>query len=249
MGTLFLHFQVTDTGCGFGDEEKLRIFERFEQASFRTNSKYGGSGLGLFICREMVDLQGGEIGVSSQPGQGATFAFYIAASTTKPQPISHKDDMALRPKSQSALTGQQYSILVVEDNLINQKVLRLQLQKLGHLVHVATDGAEALSFLATTSLWTSENPTTNHSEPTPPDISIILMDIEMPIMDGIECARQIRQAQAEGKITRHVPIIAMSANARDAQVSQALQSGMDDAIAKSFRVADLMPRIEALFKG
>jgi len=72
---IYLHFTVSDTGCGFDEEQRGRIFERFSQASPRTHSKYGGSGLGLFISREMIELQGGEIGVRSQPGRGATFAF------------------------------------------------------------------------------------------------------------------------------------------------------------------------------
>jgi CheY-like chemotaxis protein len=222
----------------------LRIFERFEQASVRTHSRYGGSGLGLFISREMVESHGGEIGVSSQPGQGATFAFYIAAHASEPQlaTASKPTDLTPRPKQKnSASTPQRpYSILVVEDNLINQKVLRNQLQKLGHTVHVASHGAEALSFLATTSLWAA------NSASSPPDVSVILMDIEMPVMGGLECTRRIRQSEADGELNRHVPIIAVSANARGAQVSEALDCGMDNAIAKPFRVADLMPKIEAL---
>ena len=191
----------------------------------------------------MIESHGGEIGVSSQPGQGATFAFYIAAHTSESQTTVIKpDELALRPKKKTSAPSpqQQYSILVVEDNLINQKVLRNQLQKLGHTVHVASHGAEALSFLSTTSLWAA------NSASSALDVSVILMDIEMPVMGGIECTRRIRKAHADGELNRHVPIIAVSANARDAQVSEALECGMDNAIAKPFRVADLMPKIEAL---
>jgi CheY-like chemotaxis protein len=190
----------------------------------------------------MIESHGGEIGVSSQPGQGATFAFYIAAHTIESQATVIKpDELALRPKKASVSTPQHlYSILVVEDNLINQKVLRNQLQKLGHTVHVASHGAEALSFLSTTCLWAANSASSSI------DVSVILMDIEMPVMGGIECTRRIRKAQADGELNRHVPIIAVSANARDVQVSEALECGMDNAIAKPFRVADLMPKIEAL---
>jgi CheY-like chemotaxis protein len=241
---LFIHFRVTDTGCGFGSEEKLRIFERFEQASIRTHSKYGGSGLGLFISREMVESHGGEIGVYSQPGKGATFAFYIAAHAIELQTtaVSKTEELTLRPPKNSTPTTQhpsKYSILVVEDNLVNQKILRNQLQKLGHTVYVASDGAEALDFLSTSSLWAA-----NASSSL--DVSVILMDLEMPVMGGMECTRRIRQLQAQGELNRHVPIIAVSANARDAHVSEALGCGMDNAIAKPFRIADIMPKIEAL---
>ncbi|EME43841.1 hypothetical protein DOTSEDRAFT_130539 [Dothistroma septosporum NZE10] len=242
---LFLHFSVADTGCGFDDEQKSKIFERFSQASPRTHSKYGGSGLGLFISREMVELQGGAIGVrSNRPCKGATFAFYIAARVVQPPQaeieLAHRAaTISPRKKSQCAIKAPSYTLLVVEDNLINQKVFRMQLQKLGHEVHVVNHGAEALEFLEKTSCWINNSSAVIN-------ISAILMDIEMPVMNGNECARRIRQLQKEGTITRYLPIVAVSANARDAQVRHAMECGMDDAISKPFRVADLMPKVERL---
>jgi len=241
----YLHFTVTDTGCGFDDEQKSRIFERFSQASPRTHSKYGGSGLGLFISREMIELQGGEIGVRSRPGHGATFAFYIVARTASaPQPAQPTQQTTLSPallpgRRPSEHARTKYSILVVEDNLVNQKILRMQLQKLGHEVHVVSHGREALDFLQTTSCWEGRSSS-------PIDISVVLMDIEMPVMNGLECTRRIREAESEGLVKRHLPIIAVSANAREGQVRYAMESGVDDAISKPFRVADLMPIIERL---
>ncbi|KAM0720752.1 hypothetical protein Q7P37_004889 [Cladosporium fusiforme] len=238
---IYLHFTVSDTGCGFDEEEKSRIFERFSQASPRTHSKYGGSGLGLFISREMVELQGGEIGVRSQPGQGSTFAFYIAARTADaPQSVPRRSSRPLPSRQQtSENAGVKLSILVVEDNLVNQKVLRMQLQKLGHQVHVVSHGGEALSFLQTTSCWKGNSASPIH-------ISVILMDIEMPVMNGLECTRKIREAESEGRVEQHLPIVAVSANAREGQVRHAMECGVDDAISKPFRVADLMPIIERL---
>ena len=128
---------------------------------------------------------------------------------------------------------------MVEDNLVNQKILRMQLQKLGHEVHVVSHGREALDFLQTTSCW--EGVATSHT-----DISVILMDIEMPVMNGLECTKRIRQAESEGLVRRHLPIIAVSANAREGQVRYAMECGVDDAISKPFRVADLMPIVERL---
>lgn len=238
-GPLFLYFKVMDTGCGIDNEQKTRIFERFEQAFVWTHSQYGGSGLGLFICRQMIELQDGEIGVYSQAGKGATFAFYITAGIAPlPYTAYSIDESSLQPGAESAVDPK-YSILVVEDNLVNQRILRLQLQKLGHEVHVASHGGEALAFLETTSCWLGNSASAT-------DISVILMDMEMPVMGGIECTRRVRQAQADGSLKRHLPIISVSANARDSHVSDAFDSGMDDAISKPFRVKDLMLRIQAL---
>jgi CheY-like chemotaxis protein/anti-sigma regulatory factor (Ser/Thr protein kinase) len=253
----YLHFTVSDTGCGFDEEQKSRIFERFSQASPRTHSKYGGSGLGLFISREMIELQGGEIGVRSSPGHGACFAFYIAAHTADP-PLSTQTQQQQQQQQQqqnttspsqtplsrnrtlsSATSTPKFSILVVEDNLVNQKVLRMQLQKLGHTVHVVSHGREALDFLATTSCWQGQAESPLH-------VSVVLMDIEMPVMNGLDCTRKIREAESEGKVERRLPIIAVSANAREGQVRNAMECGVDDAISKPFRVADLMPIIERL---
>jgi CheY-like chemotaxis protein/anti-sigma regulatory factor (Ser/Thr protein kinase) len=240
---IYLHFTIADTGCGFDEEQKSRIFERFSQASPRTHSKYGGSGLGLFISREMIELQGGEIGVRSRTGHGATFAFYVAARSADAPPKPAKQNASSLPilpgRRPSENNKTRYSILVVEDNLVNQKILRMQLQKLGHEVHVVSHGREALDFLETTSCWEG----TSASEI---DISVVLMDIEMPVMNGLDCTKKIREAESEGRVKRHLPIIAVSANAREGQVRSAVECGVDDAISKPFRVADLIPIIDRL---
>ncbi|KAK4932938.1 hypothetical protein LTR49_000895 [Elasticomyces elasticus] len=239
---IYLYFKVSDTGCGFSDEQKVMIFERFAQASPRTHSQYGGTGLGLFITRELIELHGGEIGVSSRPGDGAAFAFYITArSVLSPQASSGTStpmtsSQQLEPKS----AGRSYSILLVEDNLINQKVMRKQLEKLGHTVYVVSHGGEALEFLKTTPNWrdnTAEDAIT---------LDVILMDIEMPVMNGFTCAREIRAAEARSEIEGHLPVIAVSANARHEQINHALECGMDDTIAKPFRILDLISKIERL---
>jgi CheY-like chemotaxis protein len=134
----------------------------------------------------------------------------------------------------------QYHILVVEDNLINQRVLCNQLKKMGCTVQVANHGGEALNELSKT---------TYYKEPTiasPFKLSVVLLDVEMPIMDGLTCARKIRELQEMGNIVGHVPIIAVSANARREQVEQARQAGMDDAISKPFRIPELMATIDGL---
>lgn len=130
-------------------------------------------------------------------------------------------------------------ILVVEDNLINQRVLRAALQKAGCTVHVANDGLEALSFLSTTEFTA---PTTGIP------LSVILMDLEMPIMDGLTCVKEIRRMEDDGSIVKHVPIIAVTANVRDEQVANAKESGMDDVVSKPFRIQELLTKVEGLLR-
>lgn len=224
----------------------------------RTNAslEYGGSGLGLFIARLLSRLQGGEIGVKSETNQGSTFAFYIkirrAATphgkdvhTTIPEhnlpgtanpnsPISHQ--ASPRPCSD-------FTILIVEDNLVNQKVLSKQLRNLGFIVEIANNGQESIDFLKRTIFWNSDGQQA-YQENRPLSLTLILMDIEMPIMSGTEATREIRSLTATGQLRAHVPIIAITANARSEQIAQARESGMDDVVSKPFRIAELIEKIE-----
>ena len=127
-----------------------------------------------------------------------------------------------------------YYILVVEDNLINQRVLSTQLEKLGHTIHVANHGFEALSQLSRTSF----SPTPSVTPPLP--LSVVLMDIDMPVMDGSMCTRRIREVETNGELGGHVPIIAVSANARREQIAMAKEAGVDKAICKPFRITELV---------
>jgi len=273
-------FTVQDTGCGLTDEEMSHLFARFSQGSPRTHTRYGGSGLGLFISRELVELQGGSIGLTSQAGFGSTFGFYIAArvssspaiatstarplintttssktvtkmtetsrTTTTTTTTSTTSDSTPTHTTASDAVPLHYSILVVEDNIVNQTVLSKQLRKQGHEVHVANHGEECLAHLQRTKLWIGTPSSSVASDSSPLNLDVILMDVEMPIMDGITCARRIRELQAQGLLSGHVPIIAVSANARTEQIGAAVGAGMDDAIAKPFRVVDLVPKIQRL---
>jgi CheY-like chemotaxis protein len=129
-------------------------------------------------------------------------------------------------------------VLVVEDNLVNQKVLAKQLRKADLVVHTADNGVFALEHLEKTSF--------RHSAGMP--LSIILMDCEMPEMDGLTCCRKIRDMQKGGVIKGHVPIIAVTANIRGGQVSDAKESGMDDVVGKPYRIADLLGKMEELLE-
>lgn len=114
-----------------------------------------------------------------------------------------------------------------------------QLRRLGCTVHLANHGLEALSFLETTSHW-------HNSSSTATPLSVILMDLEMPVLGGLECVKQIRELQETGKLVRHVPVIAVTANARNEQIAVAVRAGMDEVVTKPFRIPELVPKMEEL---
>ncbi|KAI4719758.1 hypothetical protein E4T48_04057 [Aureobasidium sp. EXF-10727] len=246
--TFFIWFTVSDTGRGIKPDEKTKLFSRFQQASPRTYSKYGGSGLGLFISRELAELQGGEIGIATELDVGSTFSFFV--KTRPATPIAEKRptiEFPLRSRSGSAQTSfsneiAQIHVLVAEDNQVNQKVLKRQLTNKGYVVWTADNGQEAVDFLRQTRYWNETKPK-DHQEK---ELHVILMDTEMPVMDGLTAAKEIREMQRSGVLKGHVPILSVSANARPEQTSMAIAAGMDDSISKPFRIADLTPKIDRL---
>jgi signal transduction histidine kinase len=158
---MYLTFTVRDSGIGLDNKEIHKIFERFRQANVKTHVKYGGSGLGLFISKELTEKQGGEIGVSSKLGQGSTFGFYVKTRRVEQQPeISRR--LTVRDRNKES-ADQKLRVLLVEDNVINQQVLGKQLKKAGCMVNVANHGLEALEVL--------ERQT----------FDVCLMDLEMPV--------------------------------------------------------------------
>jgi len=249
-------------------QEKKRLFNRFSQASPRTHVQYGGSGLGLFISRQLTELQGGEIGVASEKGQGSTFACYIKArraenlpgkvgglqqsagrevppttmvNTDTHKPLLEQEElqspvaaMTVNPECNMS----RWHILIVEDNLVNQRILAQQIRRLGATVYVANHGGEALSIIQQTKHFKGRETDGN-------ELSVILMDLEMPVMDGLTCVRRIREMEAEGLIHGRIPIIAVTANARDEQIVLAKSSGMDDVMPKPFRIIQIRTKIEA----
>ena len=241
---VYIHFSVQDTGRGLTDEEKTQLFLRFSQASRHTHLTYGGSGLGLFICRQLAELQGGEIGVASTAGVGSTFAFYIKGRRTTAPPdephqpkavgqvapatrpsttkvVSHKKPAATM--SNQAPTAQaKPTVLVVEDNKLNQTILAKTLTTMGCDVQLADDGSQCIERLKQSHFW-KHAPVNNAPRIM---IDIILMDQQMPIMDGMEATRKIREYQRTGDLVAHVPIICTTGNARDEYKQAAQQAGM-----------------------
>lgn len=285
---VYLLFEVKDTGQGLTTLEKGNLFNKFVQASSKTHVKYGGSGLGLFISRRLTELQNGAIGVSSEPGVGSTFAFYIeayvpseesrnealaaaaaarlVASTDTAETVDGKRTLNLRdvrlqrhqnPGGNIRLDG----ILIVEDNLINQQITRRGLTDRGYTVDVANHGIEALDKLQRRQGVTSR-PGLGHnvglsgsrSNPSslPIAINLVLMDIEMPIQDGLTCTRHIRELEQSGEVFcasgGRIPIIAVTANARPEQVMEAKAAGCDDVLVKPYRIPELIEKMQVVVR-
>ncbi|KAI4606325.1 hypothetical protein J4E83_010133 [Alternaria metachromatica] len=264
---VYIIFSVQDTGRGLSDEEHQLLFARFSQASPRTHIDYGGSGLGLFISRKLTEMHGGAIGFASKAGVGSTFSFYVKSrrSTIRPNFNRSESDAAVslsiraqktllssrsrnesdEPPQASApandIPNKDLHVLIVEDNLVNQRVLAKQLRNTGMQVAVANHGGEALDYLRTTKYCISDG--------SGKALALILMDWEMPVMDGLTCVRNIRELQKEGVVRAHVPVIAVTANVRSEQVEVALKAGMDDVISKPFRIPELCACIQKTLRN
>ncbi|KAJ4350408.1 uncharacterized protein N0V89_009029 [Didymosphaeria variabile] len=145
-------------------------------------------------------------------------------------------------------------VLVVEDNLVNQRVLANQLRKLGCVVSVANHGGEALDFLKRTSHWVDKNAdapdeSRMHDADLPIDLHLILMDWEMPVMNGLTAVTKLRQLERGGQLSGHIPVIGVTANVREQQIQTAMDVGMDDVVSKPFRVSELMGRMRDVIEG
>lgn len=226
---LLLYFEVRDTGIGLSDEEQKQLFQAFQQADASTSRQYGGTGLGLALSKRLAELMGGEVGVISQKGQGSRFWFTarLARVETLDQAIAGKGEGARSAAvtQPGGLLGAR--VLLVEDNPLNQQVAIKLLEKAGLLVNVASNGQEALDWL--------------HKE----KFDCVLMDVQMPVMDGFEATRQIRSDPA----ISNVCIIAMTANAMQEDKSQCLAVGMNDFITKPIKPEILYAAISKWIAG
>jgi signal transduction histidine kinase/ActR/RegA family two-component response regulator len=215
-----LHFYVADTGVGISQEKLALIFEPFRQADGSTTRQHGGTGLGLTICSRLIQLMGGNIWVESEPGKGSSFHFII--------PLQPARQGNLMPPEQQALAflppgTPRLRILVAEDNLINQKIAARVLEKAGYEVTVAGDGREALA------AW--------HKQA----FDLVLMDIQMPHLNGFECTAAIRAAEKPG--AKRVPILALTAHALNGYDLRCLDAGMDGYVSKPMRAEALLAAI------
>jgi CheY-like chemotaxis protein len=213
-----LKFSVRDTGIGLNPAQQRRLFRSFEQADGSTTRKYGGSGLGLAISRRLAELMGGEVGVVSQPGEGSTFWFKVAldlGSGSADMSMGAGKDVTELQASELSLKQikrqlQGARVLLVEDNPLNQEVASELLSQMGVVVEIANNGAEALQKLEQAAF------------------DLVLMDMQMPVMDGLTATRKIRQHDR----LKQLPVLAMTASALPSDRAKCLEAGMNDFLAK-----------------
>jgi hypothetical protein len=210
-GSVLLRFEVQDTGIGIASEAATRLFAAFEQADSSTRRKYGGSGLGLAITRKLAELMGGTADVASTPGAGSTFWFTarLKKGCTSDPPQSRDSAEAAETILLRDYSGRR--ILLVEDEIVNREFALFLLRELGgQVVDIAENGAQAVELAGRS------------------DYDAILMDMQMPIMDGLEATRQIRLLPNRAS----TPIIAMTASAFAEDRARCLHSGMNDFVGK-----------------
>jgi PAS domain S-box-containing protein len=204
-------FEVRDTGSGIDPSEHARLFDPFVQVDESSTRRAGGTGLGLAICRRLVNLMGGEIGVDSRRGEGATFWFTVRLRGTDAAAGDAPPIDAESPATDERPTPTSRRILIVEDNLVNQKILLKMIERLGGDADVASDGYEALEAMKRT------------------DYGLVFMDCQMPNLDGFQTTRQIRRLETLGN---RRPVVALTANAMSGDRERCLAAGMDDYLTK-----------------
>jgi PAS domain S-box-containing protein len=217
-----LHFSVQDTGIGIPQDKQASIFEAFTQADGSITRRYGGTGLGLTIAARLVGLMGGRLWLESHPQQGSTFHFTVPCAAGEPG-VPRDPDEAGTGAPAVRLPG--LTLLVAEDNLVNRTLIARVLQRQGHRVVEARDGMEALDAVARGS------------------IDVVLLDLEMPRMDGLEALRRIREL--DRRTARHTPVVALTAHAMPGDRERCLAAGMDGYVAKPIRRSTLFAAIAA----
>ncbi len=214
-----LKFEIIDDGIGISEEGKKKLFKSFSQVGDSTQRQYGGTGLGLVISKNLTELMDGEIGVESVEGDGSTFWF--TAVFEKPgdeeTPIPAEATDLLKNNDRQ---DQKLSILLVEDNKINQKVALASLKPYGHKMDVADNGKVAVDKFRKN------------------DYDLIIMDLQMPVMDGYTATQEIRKYEQESGKTK-TKIVALTANAMAEEREKCMKIGMDDFITKPFKALDL----------
>ena len=219
-----LHFAVKDSGIGLTPEGIGKLFQSFSQADSSTTRKYGGTGLGLVISKRLAEIMGGTMGVESQgAGQGSTFRFHIRAEAVATEATAAKPAGKTSIDPQMA-TRHPLRILLAEDNLVNQKLALRLLSQMGYSADVAVNGLKALEAI----------------DAKPYDV--VLMDVQMPEMDGLEASRQLA---AKLKPHERPRIVAMTANAMQGDREECLAAGMDDYVTKPIRVEALVQALLA----
>jgi PAS domain S-box-containing protein len=210
--SVLMRFEVEDTGIGIAPEATNKLFNAFEQADSSTTRKYGGTGLGLVITKKIARIMGGDAGVSSTPGQGSTFWFTVRLRHARPDMVAPVQTAPDAAYTELAKKYPGRRILLVDDEPINREVALSILGEVGMRVDAAEDGIEALAAVERARY------------------DLILMDVQMPRLSGLDATRRIRQMPNGAR----VPIIAMTANAFAQDKADCLAAGMDDFLGKPF---------------
>lgn len=224
-----LHFSVRDTGMGMDEATRSRLFQAFSQADESVARKFGGTGLGLIISRDLLLAMGGEIGVESTPGAGTCFWGKLPLclpeeDSTRPEPSPLTSDLLASP-SPTLLVGRR--VLVIDDNSVNRKLASALLERMGIVVETAEDGRAGLARIAEG------------------DFDLVLMDVEMPEMDGIAATRALRASEAAQGLG-NLPVVALTANAMTEDRQRCNEAGMNGYVAKPIVVAQLKGELERL---
>ncbi|HEX2816938.1 MAG TPA: response regulator, partial [Phenylobacterium sp.] len=214
-----LRLVVRDSGVGIAPEKLPALFEKFTQADNSATRRFGGTGLGLAICRELTQMMGGSINVESRESQGSTFTVELPL-------IRGEATGALTAEAAPNSGDRNIRLLAAEDNPTNQQVLAAVMESLGIDIDIVSDGRQAVE------AWKVGG------------YDLILMDIQMPVMDGIDAAREIRAIEVEEQRKR-IPIVALTANALTHQVEEYMAVGMDGHVAKPIEIAKLYEAISA----
>ncbi len=222
-GKVQVLFKVMDTGIGISPEGQKKLFQSFSQVDKSTTRKYGGTGLGLMISKNLAHMMGGEIGVESVEGVGSTFWFYVFLEVSDEASYKKQNQQEENGMPQDKTRLQlKLKILLAEDNKINQKVAVLNLNNLGHTVEIANNGKEAVKKYANG------------------DYDMIFMDVQMPEMDGVEASKKIRNLEKQSGSTKKIPIIAMTANTSEDERKKYMEAGMDGYVSKPFKQKELI---------
>jgi signal transduction histidine kinase/DNA-binding response OmpR family regulator len=221
--SVLLEFSVSDTGIGIRPEDQDRIFSPFTQADASTTRNYGGTGLGLTISRKLVELMNGQLRVESLPDQGSTF--YFTACLKIPQMAAIESSATSQSPNPSA-RRRALQILLAEDTPTNQKVAQYLLTKRGHIVEIARNGRQALELVAQR------------------EYDVVLMDVQMPVMDGFQATSAIRALADPAKA--RLPIIAMTAHALKEDAERCIAAGMDAYVSKPIQVDEFIELVELL---
>lgn len=230
---LEIQFEVRDTGIGIPFDKQQLIFEPFSQADGSTARKYGGTGLGLTICSRLVHLMGGSIGLESAPGQGSVFRFSLPLQTTtasapgKPPDGDFTSLASLAAAVEETTPPSGLRVLLAEDNSVNQRVAVRLLERAGYNVTVVSDGLQVISATETGSF------------------DVVLMDVQMAVLDGMEATRSIRRR--EQSTGGRLPIIALTAHAMHGYRERCLEAGMDGYLSKPVNSQELVATIEATY--